>query len=131
MKRLALIVDDDSPTRFMVANILIQLGYHVTEAGNAQEALTVLAAEGPIFDLVVTDYQMPGASGVDLIRKILADTAPSPRILLFTAMPLDLEPIKSLRAEVEGKFPVAFASKGAALKTMFASFRKITDKENS
>ena len=102
------------------------LGYHVTTAGNAQEALAILGTEKHLFDLIVTDYQMPGASGVGLIRRILAEVSPPPNILLFTAMPLDLEPIEKLRSEIDGRYPIAFSSKNSGLRTLLSKFKEIS-----
>jgi len=64
-----LIVDDEEP---ICALFEAQLGdrYGVT-AANAQEALLRLAEQR--FALVVTDVQMPGMSGINLMRKILEE----------------------------------------------------------
>jgi PAS domain S-box-containing protein len=64
-----LLVDDDSLVRIGAADMLIDLGHHVVEAGSAARALQLLESEGP-FDVVVTDYAMPGMSGLDLAMKI-------------------------------------------------------------
>ncbi len=70
--RRILIVDDED---FVRAVFQEQLGEHyerfTAAAANAQEALQCMS-ERP-FALVITDVQMPGLSGIDLMRKILED----------------------------------------------------------
>ncbi|MEW6542460.1 MAG: response regulator [Nitrospirota bacterium] len=69
-----LVVDDMSTMRRIVRNVLKQLGYgNVEEAEHGQEALTKLQKEP--FGLVVTDWNMPIMSGIDLLRTIRADRA--------------------------------------------------------
>ena len=66
--RRILIVDDEGPVRRLFADCLSGL-YVCTTAANAEEALTHLAGEE--FALVITDVQMPGLSGVELLRQIV------------------------------------------------------------
>jgi serine/threonine protein kinase len=65
-----LVVDDSAAARSHVRGVLAGLGLHqITEAADGAEALTVLGRE--VFDLVVTDYNMPyldGRSLIDFIR---------------------------------------------------------------
>ena len=48
------------------ADMLLDLGHSVTEAQSGAHALTLLESDGP-FDVVVTDYAMPGMTGVEAI----------------------------------------------------------------
>jgi two-component system chemotaxis response regulator CheY len=67
-----LVVDDMSTMRRIVRNILKQLGVgNVVEAENGSDALSKLKAEK--FDFVVSDWNMPVISGIELLRKIRAD----------------------------------------------------------
>ena len=66
-KRL-LIVDDEEALRLLFAAYLSER-YSCETAANAQEALAHLAREP--FALVISDVQMPGLSGVELLRKIV------------------------------------------------------------
>ena len=68
-KGTALLVDDEELVRASTAHMLSELGYSVIEAGSADEALK-LANAGSHFDLLVTDYLMPGANGADLARAV-------------------------------------------------------------
>jgi signal transduction histidine kinase/CheY-like chemotaxis protein len=64
-----LLVDDDPLVSMGTADMLIDLGHSVVEASSGTQALEVLATEAQ-FDLVVTDYAMPGMTGLDLAEKI-------------------------------------------------------------
>jgi PAS domain S-box-containing protein len=64
-----LLVDDDPLVSMGTADMLMDLGHSVTEASSGMEALQILETD-PQFDLVVTDYAMPGMTGLDLAAKI-------------------------------------------------------------
>jgi two-component system chemotaxis response regulator CheY len=73
-----LVVDDFSTMRRIVRNLLIELGFsgaQISEAEDGNHALTALhaALAGVPFDLVVTDWNMPNMTGIDLLRAIRAD----------------------------------------------------------
>jgi CheY-like chemotaxis protein len=63
-----LVVDDDEEQREIVGATLTELGCHVELAASAAEALEI--AERTDLDLVLTDQQMPGATGVDLANEL-------------------------------------------------------------
>ena len=67
-----LVVDDFSTMRRIIKNLLRDLGLTNTqEADDGQTALPMLK-EGD-FDFVVTDWNMPGMQGIDLLKHIRAD----------------------------------------------------------
>ena len=67
-----LVVDDMSTMRRIVKNVLKQIGYSVMEeAENGEEGLRKLRVGG--FGLVVSDWNMPVMSGIELLRAIRAD----------------------------------------------------------
>ena len=67
-----LIVDDFSTMRRIIKNLLNDLGYtNTAEAEDGNSALATLA-QGP-FDFVVTDWNMPGMTGIELLKAIRAD----------------------------------------------------------
>ncbi|TKB58249.1 chemotaxis response regulator CheY [Ferrimonas aestuarii] len=67
-----LIVDDFSTMRRIIKNLLRDLGFNNTlEADDGNTALPMLK-DGD-FDFVVTDWNMPGMQGIDLLRAIRAD----------------------------------------------------------
>jgi two-component system chemotaxis response regulator CheY len=67
-----LVVDDFSTMRRIIKNLLKDLGFtNIQEADDGSTALPMLQ-QGE-FDFVVTDWNMPGMQGIDLLRAIRAD----------------------------------------------------------
>ncbi|MFC6439383.1 chemotaxis response regulator CheY [Bowmanella sp. JS7-9] len=67
-----LVVDDFSTMRRIIKNLLKDLGFaNVQEADDGSTALPMLQQGG--FDFVITDWNMPGMQGIDLLRAIRAD----------------------------------------------------------
>lgn len=65
-----LVVDDSRPMRAILAAILASDGHEVVQANSVSAARDALVARGP--DLILTDYNMPGAKGVELVRWVRA-----------------------------------------------------------
>jgi two-component system chemotaxis response regulator CheY len=71
----------------------------VVTAADAEEAFE--AAQATPFDLVITDYQMPGMSGLDLARKLHAEPGKKHLpVMLLTAHGLALEQVELAHAGV-------------------------------
>jgi two-component system chemotaxis response regulator CheY len=70
MSKSILVVDDTRSMRKMVIAVLQAAGYRVEEAEDGAEALE--KAKGRVFDLVVTDHNMPRMDGVTLVRELRA-----------------------------------------------------------
>lgn len=67
-----LVVDDFSTMRRIIKNLLKDLGFtNIQEADDGNTALPMLV-QGD-FDFVVTDWNMPGMQGIDLLRAVRAD----------------------------------------------------------
>jgi len=75
-----LIVEDDESLRLLVQTQLDKLGYATTLAANAEEALDILKQSHP--RLVITDLQLPGISGIELLKKIQVDFPGTPVIVV-------------------------------------------------
>lgn len=67
-----LLVDDSSFFRNMLAPLLGSAGYQVTLAASGEEAIA-LKERGVVFDLIVSDIEMPGISGIELAEKLKFD----------------------------------------------------------
>ena len=65
-----LLVDDEEPLLLAATKILERQGYRVTPVTRVAEALEVVRREPHDVDLVVADYIMPGASGLDLAAEV-------------------------------------------------------------
>jgi len=63
-------VDDDEALVFLVKRLLTRKGYAVTTFTAPKEAVASLSANPMQCDLLVTDFNMPGYSGVDLLRDV-------------------------------------------------------------
>ena len=63
-------VDDDEALVFLVKRLLTRKGYLVSTFTDPRQALLALRNDPGICDLLVTDYNMPGYSGVDLLRDV-------------------------------------------------------------
>lgn len=62
-----LVVEDDPHLRELTVSILLDAGYRVIAAGNAEAALDMVKASKPEIQLIVTDVIMPGKTGVELV----------------------------------------------------------------
>jgi signal transduction histidine kinase len=65
-----LYIDDDDVIVLMVERLLTQAGYRATVFRDGREAVAAVLAEPPAFDLVVTDFNMPGFTGMDVARAV-------------------------------------------------------------
>jgi len=69
-----LIVDDDAIMRAFIGSLLAEQGYwHVEQAEDGDTALAMMRADH--FDLLLTDWNMPGMSGLELLKAVRADPA--------------------------------------------------------
>lgn len=97
-----LIVDDFSTMRRIVKNLLNDLGYtNTTEADDGKTAWPLLQAGG--FEFVVTDWNMPGMTGIELLKAIRSDAriAKTP-VLMVTAEAQREQIIEAAQAGVNG-----------------------------
>lgn len=93
-----LLVDDAAETRqFLASSILEPEGYEVKTAGSSQEALSILAAFQP--DLIISDYLMPGQTGLELLEALHAQKRLIPFILI-TAEGSETLAVRALRLGV-------------------------------
>ncbi|QCB47436.1 response regulator [Hydrogenophaga sp. PAMC20947] len=65
-----LYVDDDEPVALLAQTLLSREGFRVTAFTHAEQALAAVRAHAHDFDLMVTDFNMPGMSGLELARRV-------------------------------------------------------------
>ena len=70
--RHILYLDDDDTLVFLVRRLLERRGYKVTALTDQNEAIEAVRSQPAGFDLVMTDYNMPGMSGLEVARAVLA-----------------------------------------------------------
>lgn len=98
-QKTILAVDDEAHILHVVSLKLQNAGFNVIIANDAEEAVEV--ATGVTIDLMITDFQMPGMSGLDLARKIHAEPGrKNLPVLLLTAHGLALEQIELAHAGI-------------------------------
>jgi len=69
----ALIVDDSSAVRMLLAKTLRELGYEVLQAANGCEALRALAAKKTAVRLILADWNMPEMNGLEMLKHLRED----------------------------------------------------------
>jgi two-component system, cell cycle response regulator CpdR len=93
-----LLADDDAAARDLVQRALASDGHNVVATHDGSEALEQLQASGP-FDLLISDVQMPGVDGIELIEKAVA-MAPKMRVILMSGFAGELDRAKHLRSKI-------------------------------
>jgi DNA-binding NtrC family response regulator len=76
-----LLVDDDPNILMFVALTLEDQGYHVAKASSAESAIQTLSKRD--FDLVITDLDLPGASGITVLKTAKA-LNPETMVMILT-----------------------------------------------
>jgi two-component system chemotaxis response regulator CheY len=97
-----LVVDDFSTMRRIIKNLLRDLGFtNIHEADDGSTAWPML--QGGDFDFVVTDWNMPGMQGIDLLKNIRADASLAHiPVLLVTAEAKKEQIVMAAQAGVNG-----------------------------
>lgn len=121
-----LVVDDFSTMRRIVRNLLKELGFsNVQEAEDGVEALKKLREEK--FDFVVSDWNMPNMTGIDLLRAIRADAnLKHLPVLMVTAEAKRENIIEAAQAGASGYVvkPFTAATLDEKLKKIFQTMQK-------
>jgi two-component system chemotaxis response regulator CheY len=98
----AIIVDDSMAARFRVAEMVRDVGFDVSEAGNGIDALQLLLSGGR-FDVAFVDWSMPAMNGLDLITEIRKrNDLAHLRIVMVTAETETHRMIRALEAGADG-----------------------------
>lgn len=84
MKKQIVVADDFSNTRWVIQFTLNELKADILDAENGEDALKYF--DGRKIDLLITDYNMPGMDGIDLVRKVreIPDYIHIPILMLTT-----------------------------------------------
>ena len=121
-----LVVDDFSTMRRIVRNLLKELGFsNVDEAEDGVDALRKLRANS--FDFVVSDWNMPNMTGIDLLREIRKDaTLKHLPVLMVTAEAKKENIIEAAQAGASGYVvkPFTAVTLDEKLKKIFLTMQK-------
>ena len=94
MKIRILVVDDELSMREFLSILLEREGYDVTVAASAEEALRLM--ESALFDLVLSDVNMPGLSGIDLLARIKEKSSET-AVLMLTAFSAAEQAVEAMK----------------------------------
>ena len=97
-----LVVDDFSTMRRIVKNLLVEIGFsNIEEADDGKTALPILENGG--IDFLVTDWNMPGMAGIDLLKAVRANPKLSSLpVLMVTAEAKREQIMEAAEAGVNG-----------------------------
>jgi DNA-binding response OmpR family regulator len=91
-----LVVDDDGPILLLMRNLLREFGFEAVTAPTGAQAIDAARKKQP--DLVLLDKNMPGMSGVDVIRAFRDELGLDVPILILSGEPVDPKELSSLGA---------------------------------
>ena len=83
-QNIILVVDDEPAIRALLAEYFTSLSYASKLAGNAESAIEILNSDQPL-DLLITDIDLPGMSGIDLL-KIAREIRPEIPVVIITGL---------------------------------------------
>ena len=117
--RRLLYLDDDESLVSLVKRLMERRGFRVSGYTQQCDALNALRAEPAAFDLVVTDYNMPGISGLEVAREIRTIRADLP--VAVASGFID----ESLRAEAQGAGVRELIFKASAVEDFCEAFVRL------
>jgi len=92
-----LLVEDETPLRKLISQVLKSAGHRVLEAANGDEAIAASARHSGPIELLVTDVVMPGMNGPELVAKLRA-RRPRMTILYMSGYDNDLVDLTNLES---------------------------------
>lgn len=126
MNMKILVVDDFSTMRRIIKNLLNDLGFtNISEADDGNTALPILK-KGK-FDFLVTDWNMPGMTGIELLKHVRADEGlASLPVLMVTAEQKREQIVEAAEAGVNGYIVKPFTA-----QTLKEKIDKIFERVNA
>jgi len=119
-QRTILVVEDEALIRMAVVGLLEDAGYHVMEAANSVEALSLLATNSQI-SILLTDVDMPGRmDGLGLVGQVRRER-PSIRSIVVSGSASAKDAISAGAAAFVPKLYLANAIVGAVFETLQAA----------
>ncbi|MEO0437167.1 MAG: phosphate regulon transcriptional regulator PhoB [Pseudomonadota bacterium] len=107
-ERTVLVVDDEEAIRDMLRMALEIVDFRCLEAGNIQDAHSVIVDKRP--DMVLLDWMLPGGSGIELLRRLKRDDATSEiPVIMLTAKTTEDNVIQGLDVGADDYITKPFA----------------------
>jgi two-component system, chemotaxis family, chemotaxis protein CheY len=97
MKKTILVVEDFGSIRDFVCETLERKGYATVAATNGNEAYRILTEKTTGVDLVISDYNMPGCTGFELLKKIKGHPTVAKVPVIFLTTEMDPEKMRSAK----------------------------------
>ena len=112
----AIVVDDSKVSRGLIKRVLLSLGIECIEAGDGQEALTVLRGVEPP-DLAMLDWNMPVMNGYELVKALRAERRyDAMRVIMCTSETETDQMHKALMAGADEYIMKPFTAEGVMSK---------------
>ncbi len=119
-----LLVEDKAPVRDAIQSMLEELSHQIVAVNSGHQAVQQIQSDYP-FDLVITDFKMPGMNGLELIRQLRGQGVAVPAVICSGyAENLDTEEILSLKVTFLAK-PFAADALGRAIRAAFEAAKTI------
>lgn len=110
-------VDDSTTIRRIVKRCCEELGHTVLEAGDGAAALATLSRKSSEISLMVLDWNMPGMSGVEVLRRVKSDPNTRHIVVMMLTSEADINCVKqALAAGAQNYLTKPFDQKMLALK---------------
>src|SRR5260221_8654505 len=100
MPKHILVIDDSSDARLFIRRALKKAGYEVTEMSSAEDLDQQLCHLSP--DLIVSDIMMPGEDGLSICKRLQANPASTPPVILVSAKSFESDKHAALEAGARG-----------------------------
>ncbi|RLA13690.1 MAG: hypothetical protein DRQ60_00290 [Gammaproteobacteria bacterium] len=120
-----LLVDDEPSVLALLQELFSAQGYQVTGCASGSEALQQLSEKVTDFDLVITDYSMPGMTGVDLATELYR-RAPQLPVVLCTGYMLNIDPVTLFPGNIREQL-----QKPVPTKKLFSVVQRLLAEQNT
>lgn len=112
-----LTVDDSVTIRRIIKKNIAAMGHEVIEAADGNEALAALADPANQVDLVILDWNMPGMTGLEVLKRIKADPKLKDTVVMMLTSEADQNcVVDALRAGAQNYLTKPFDNKMLSLK---------------
>ena len=120
------IVDDDESMREAISTLIVSMGLIAEEFSSAEDFLA--SGTSQVFDCLILDVRMPGISGLELQRRLAADSRPVP-IVFITAHYSEAERTRAIEAGAVAFLCKPFTGQDLvnAIGSSLTAHKRITD----